>query len=38
MDLKKTLSMPSSTFNMRANLPTKEPIYVKRWHAYYVGS
>lgn len=32
MDLKKTLSMPSSTFNMRANLPTKEPIYVKRWH------
>ncbi len=31
MELKNTLVMPKGTFPMRANLPTKEPVFVKRW-------
>ena len=31
MELKETLIMPKGTFEMRGNLPTKEPVYLKRW-------
>ncbi len=31
MDYKDTLLMPKTAFEMKANLPNKEPIYVKRW-------
>ncbi len=31
MDYKDTLLMPKTEFEMKANLPTKEPGYVKRW-------
>ncbi len=31
MELKKTLVMPKGHFPMRANLPQKEPIFVKKW-------
>lgn len=31
MELKKTLLMNKGDFEMRANLPLKEPTYVKRW-------
>ncbi len=32
MELKNTLLMPKGTFPMRANLPEREPIFVKRWN------
>ena len=32
MELKDTLLMPKGTFPMRANLPTKEPPLVMKWH------
>ena len=31
MELKKTLLMPKTNFEMRGNLATKEPILVKKW-------
>ena len=31
MDYKETLLMPKTTFEMRGNLPTKEPQILKRW-------
>ncbi|WP_426461248.1 isoleucine--tRNA ligase [Mycoplasma hafezii] len=31
MDLKKTLNMPKTKFDMRANLTQKEPLYRKEW-------
>ncbi|WP_036452035.1 isoleucine--tRNA ligase [Mycoplasma buteonis] len=31
MDLKKTLNMPNTKFDMRANLTQKEPLYRKEW-------
>lgn len=31
MNLKETLLMPVTNFEMRGNLATKEPLYVKRW-------
>lgn len=31
MDYKKTLNFPETNFEMRANLPTKEPILQKQW-------
>ena len=31
MELKKTLLMPRTDFEMRGNLPTKEPVLVKKW-------
>lgn len=31
MELKKTLIMPKGTFEMRGNLPIKEPQYLSRW-------
>ena len=31
MELKETLLMPKTNFEMRGNLPTKEPILVKKW-------
>ncbi len=31
MEIKKTLLMPKTNFEMRANLATKEPLFVKAW-------
>jgi len=31
MDYSKTLNLPSTEFSMRANLPEKEPVLVKKW-------
>lgn len=31
MELKTTLLMPKTNFEMRGNLPTKEPVLVKKW-------
>ena len=31
MELKKTLRMPRTDFEMRGNLPTKEPKWVEKW-------
>ncbi len=33
MDFKDTLRMPKTDFEMRGNLPTKEPKYLERWEA-----
>lgn len=32
MDLKKTLLMPKTSFEMRGNLNVKEPTFLNRWH------
>ena len=31
MDYKDTLLMPKTDFEMRGNLPNKEPLILKRW-------
>ena len=31
MDYSKTLNLPNTEFSMRANLPEKEPVLVKKW-------
>ena len=31
MNYKDTLLMPKTEFEMRGNLPKKEPVYVQRW-------
>lgn len=33
MDYKDTLLMPKTDFEMRGNLPTKEPTFMERWYA-----
>ena len=31
MEYKDTLNMPNTAFEMRGNLPTKEPVILKKW-------
>ena len=31
MDFKETLNMPKTDFEMRGNLPTKEPTILEKW-------
>ena len=31
MDYSKTLNLPKTDFSMRAGLPQKEPVMVKKW-------
>ncbi|MDD5439630.1 MAG: isoleucine--tRNA ligase [Candidatus Omnitrophica bacterium] len=33
MDYKSTLNLPTTTFSMKADLPQKEPLYLKKWEA-----
>ena len=33
MDFNKTLNLPETSFEMRGNLPKKEPGFIKHWNA-----
>ena len=32
LDYGKTLNLPKTSFNMKANLPNKEPLLLKEWN------
>ena len=34
MDYKSTLNMPNTTFEMKANLNQKEPLFQERWESH----